>query len=148
MVDNHVSRVLYYHRGKTIVLESHPPLPRVPNSQGSTIYSPMDTYFGVEIVGGHTFSQCHLLGRNEKNIAMIKAPHALLIHIVSFITWHHKIQDFVKFSLKLTTAHVSYGIGYFFLSIKGTYCACRIFSQYRILYMLFLYQRELVQGWR
>ena len=75
----------------------------------------MDTYFAVEIVANHTFSQFHLLGRNEKNIAMIKAPHILLIHNVSFITWHHKIQDFVKFSLQLNTAHISYGNGYFYI---------------------------------
>ena len=107
----------------------------------------MDTYFGVEIVANHTFSQCHLLGRNEKNIAIIKAPHVLLLHIVSFITWHHKIQDFVKFSLKLTTAHVSYGIGYFFYRLRGpiVHVGSSLNTEYYIV-MLFLYQRELVQG--
>ena len=83
--------------------------PRVPHSQELNIYSLLDAYFGVEIVGDYTCSQCHLLGRTDKKISMIKAPQVLLIQVVRFNIRLQKINDFVKFPLQLTTPHISNG---------------------------------------
>ena len=83
------------------------PFPQAPYSQELNIYSLLDAYFGVEIVGDYTCSQCHLLGRTDKKISMIKAPQVLLIQVVRFNIRHQKINDFVKFPLQLTTPHIS-----------------------------------------
>ena len=80
-------------------------------SQAINIYSLMDSYFGVETLGGHPCPQCRFVGGTEKKLSIINAPQLLVIHLGRFTNQFSKIHTFVGFTTELRTVHIRDGNG-------------------------------------
>ena len=87
------------------------PLPLYHHAEPITIYSLMDSYFGVENLGEHPCSQCRFVGGTERKLNIINAPQLLVMHLGRFTNQFEKIENFVKFTTELRTVHITDGNG-------------------------------------
>ena len=83
-----------------------------PNSQGFHIESLMESYFRLEMLPFHPYSQCRLVGVTGKKLDITNSPQVLVVHISRFGSGLHKIDAYVKFPIELTTEHIKSGNGH------------------------------------